>query len=102
LKEQELVTKRAKEYESKLPTSPTTTTAVAASPMIGQPVVAKVGFAAVQEMARLQEQEAVEDDLTADQVSISGISVSAGKFSGAGGGGRAQIFITLWTKIMQK
>ena len=54
LKEQELVTKRSREFENRNPAvSPTTT------PLICQPVMAKVGYAAVQEMARLQEEQEV-------------------------------------------
>jgi hypothetical protein len=70
LKEQELVTKRSKEFESRLPVpiSPTTTAATAtATPLFSQPVMTKVGFAAVQEMARLQEQEGLGDDDDDDQ-----------------------------------
>ena len=69
LKEQELVTKRSREFESRLPVpiSPTT-----ATPFVSQPVMTKVGFAAVQEMARLQEQEGLDDeDEDQDDVTIS-------------------------------
>ena len=73
LKEQELVTKRSREFETRLPisstsspsTTSTTTMATATSPtspLISQPIVTKVGFAAVQEMARLQEQEELREE----------------------------------------
>ena len=68
LKEQEIVTKRSKQFENKIPTSTpvtsssTTSTTSPTSPLMGQPVVTKVGFAAVQEMARLQEDDASRDD----------------------------------------
>ena len=75
LKEQELVTKRSREFESRLPVpiSPTTaTTTTTATPFVSQPVMTKVGFAAVQEMARLQEQEGLDDeDEDQDDVTIS-------------------------------
>ena len=51
LKEQELVTKRMKEFEDGLAASKPPTS-----------MEAKVGFAAIQEMARLQEQDQLSDD----------------------------------------
>jgi hypothetical protein len=70
LKEQELVTKRSREFENKLPTSSATTTPTPTSPLISQPVVTKVGFAAVQEMARLQENDDDDDAKNVDAKNV--------------------------------
>ena len=63
-----MVTKRSREFENKMPslsptTSTTPTTPTPTSPLMSQPVVMKVGFAAVQEMARLQEHDDDDDDV---------------------------------------